>query len=92
MTVDDVLVRGKHYHLISSNRIYFGGRMARSANITVKVEPDVKATAEAAAKEDGRTLSQYLERVIIKHLCDTGWLPLAAPAPVPGTPKRKVSP
>ena len=39
--------------------------MARTASIGIRVEPELKAHAEAAAKEDGRTLAQWIERLIV---------------------------
>jgi len=42
--------------------------MARTAPITAHVEPDLKAALERLAKDDGRTLSQYVERLLIAHL------------------------
>ena len=48
--------------------------MARDAAISVRVEPDVKEALEAAAKEDGRTLSQFVERLMVAHLRASGRL------------------
>ena len=48
--------------------------MARDAAISVRVEPDVKEALEAAAKEDGRTLSQFVERLVVAHLRALGRL------------------
>lgn len=42
--------------------------MPRTAPITAHVEPDIKAAFERLAKDDGRTLSQYVERLLIAHL------------------------
>lgn len=42
--------------------------MVRSAAIGIRVEPEVKAALEKAAKDDGRTVASYLERMIISHL------------------------
>ena len=42
--------------------------MVRSAAIGIRVEPAIKEALERAAKEDGRTVASYLERVIIAHL------------------------
>ncbi|RYF21989.1 MAG: toxin-antitoxin system HicB family antitoxin [Oxalobacteraceae bacterium] len=39
--------------------------MARTASIGIRVEPELKARAEAAAKADGRTLAQWIERLIV---------------------------
>lgn len=48
--------------------------MARTAAISVRVEEDLKAAVEKAAKEDGRTVAQYVERVLVTHLKEKGFL------------------
>jgi predicted transcriptional regulator len=45
--------------------------MPREA-LTTRVTPAVKAALEELAKADGRTLSQYIERVLLIHLSDKG--------------------
>lgn len=42
--------------------------MVKDAAISVRVNPELKAKIEAVAKADGRTLSQYVERLIVAHL------------------------
>ncbi|MBB3164681.1 hypothetical protein FHS25_005184 [Rhizobium laguerreae] len=42
--------------------------MVRSAAIGIRVEPAVKDALEQAAKNDGRSVASYLERLIIAHL------------------------
>jgi antitoxin component of RelBE/YafQ-DinJ toxin-antitoxin module len=42
--------------------------MARTAAITTRVEPPVKSAFKALAKEDGRTIAQYVERLLLAHL------------------------
>ena len=42
--------------------------MVRSAAIGIRVEPAVKEALEKAARDDGRTVASYLERLIIAHL------------------------
>lgn len=42
--------------------------MVRSAGFTVRVEPEIKEALEKLAKDDGRTLAAYVERLIISHL------------------------
>lgn len=49
--------------------------MARTAAISIKVEPDVKAAVERAAAEDDRTMAQWVERLIIRALREQGHLP-----------------
>ena len=48
--------------------------MARDAAISVRVQADVKAALEEVAREDGRTVSQFVERLIIAHLKAQGRL------------------
>ena len=42
--------------------------MTKTAAISVRVDPALKAALEAAAKADGRTLAQYVERALAAHL------------------------
>jgi uncharacterized protein (DUF1778 family) len=49
-------------------------QMARDATIGVKVEPAVKALLEKAAAEDGRTLSNLMERLALNYLRERGYL------------------
>jgi hypothetical protein len=49
--------------------------MAKNAAISVRVEPEVKEAVEKAAKADDRTVAAYVERVLIQHLRDKGYLP-----------------
>jgi hypothetical protein len=49
--------------------------MARTASIGIRVEPEVKAAVEAAAKDDDRTVAQWIERLIIRELREAGRLP-----------------
>jgi Ribbon-helix-helix protein, copG family len=42
--------------------------MAKNAAISVRVDPALKAQVEEAARADGRTVSQYVERLLVLHL------------------------
>ena len=42
--------------------------MARSASIGIRVEPELKAALEKLATADGRTLANYVERVLTAHV------------------------
>ena len=42
--------------------------------VSLRLPPAVKAAAEKAAKEDTRSLSSYLEKVLTEHLRKTGFL------------------
>lgn len=48
--------------------------MARTAAVSVRVEPAVKAALEQAARADDRTLAQYVERLLVAHLRERGLL------------------
>lgn len=48
--------------------------MVRSAAVSLRVEPDVKDALEAAARADGRTMAQFVERLLISHLRSGGFL------------------
>jgi uncharacterized protein (DUF1778 family) len=46
----------------------------KTANLALRIRPDIKAALEIAAKVEGRTVSNYVERALIKHLIDAGAL------------------
>ena len=48
--------------------------MARTAAISLRVEPAVKDALDAAAKADERTMAQYVERLLISHLREKAFL------------------
>lgn len=52
-----------------------GVRMARTASIGIRVEPEVKAAVEKAAREEDRTVAQWIERLMIRELRERGYLP-----------------
>jgi predicted HicB family RNase H-like nuclease len=45
--------------------------MSRTAAITTRVEPGIKKAMEILAEEDGRSLAQYVERLLLNHLSET---------------------
>lgn len=49
--------------------------MARTASIGIRVEPEVKAAIEKAAKADERTVAQWIERLMVRELREQGYLP-----------------
>lgn len=55
--------------------------MARSAAVSVRVEPAVKSALEEAARSDDRTVAQYVERVLVAHLRERGLLPQESRVP-----------
>jgi hypothetical protein len=46
----------------------------KSLPVSVRLPPQVKAAAEAAAKDDTRSLSSYLEKLLTEHLRKKGYL------------------
>ena len=62
--------------------------MARTAPITAHVEPGTKAAFEKLAKDDGRTLSQYVERLLIAHLDAMGVSSEQTPVAKPSQRRR----
>lgn len=49
--------------------------MAREAMIAIRVEAAVREAVAKAAAEDGRSMSQWIERLITARLKATGHLP-----------------
>jgi len=48
--------------------------MSKTANLALRISPDVKWALESAAKAEGRTVSNYVERVLVEHLRASGRL------------------
>ncbi|MGB3501001.1 MAG: toxin-antitoxin system HicB family antitoxin [Mesorhizobium sp.] len=42
--------------------------MAKTANLALRISPELKAALEAAAKAEERSVSQYIELVLKRHL------------------------
>jgi hypothetical protein len=42
--------------------------MAKTAQVVAHVEPSVRRALEELARNDGRTLSTYAERLLVAHL------------------------
>lgn len=49
--------------------------MARTASIGIRVEPELKAAVEKAARDDDRTVAQWIERLMVRELRGKGYLP-----------------
>lgn len=47
----------------------------KTSAISLRVSDAVKAAAEKAAEDDGRSLASYVERVLTLHLKEKGYLP-----------------
>lgn len=50
------------------------GDEARSEPLGLRVRPAVKDALEKAAKDDERSMALYVERVLIAHLTEKGYL------------------
>jgi hypothetical protein len=46
----------------------------KSLPVSVRLPPQVKAAAEVAAKDDTRSLSSYIEKLLTDHLRKKGYL------------------
>lgn len=52
--------------------------MTKTANLALRISPELKAAAERAAKEDRRSVSSYVEKVLAADLEAKGFLPKGA--------------
>lgn len=43
--------------------------------VSFRLQPEVKAAAEKAAEDDRRSLSSFIEKLLIDHLRTQGYLP-----------------
>lgn len=53
--------------------------MARTNPLGVRVEPEIKEALEKAAKDDDRSVSSMVERILKAWLTERGYLPKAGP-------------
>ncbi len=68
--------------------------MAKTGNLSCRVDAGVKAAAERAARDDHRSLASLVEKMLATYLAETGYLrddasadaPRAASPPGPATP------
>ncbi len=47
----------------------------RSVPLNLRIRPSLKAAAERAAADDGRSLTSLIEKLLTDHLRDRGYLP-----------------
>lgn len=47
----------------------------RTASLSIRIWPSLKAEVDRIAKDDGRTTAQYVERLLIAHLQENGRWP-----------------
>lgn len=52
--------------------------MVRAASIGIRLSEEVKSALEAAAKSDRRSVSSYVEMLIVAALEEKGFLPKGA--------------
>jgi hypothetical protein len=48
--------------------------MAKTAALSVRVDPELKAALEKQAAKDGRALASYVERILVLHQLPPVWL------------------
>jgi uncharacterized protein (DUF1778 family) len=48
--------------------------MARTSALSVRVTDETKQAVEKAAEADGRSVASYVERLLVAHLQDKGYL------------------
>jgi hypothetical protein len=75
------LKRIKCSHALRINQLHLIHTMGRppldvlkSLPVSVRLPPDVKAAAEATAREDMRSLSSFIEKLLTDHLRKKGLL------------------
>lgn len=47
----------------------------KNANVNLRIRPTLKDAAERAAKDDSRTLTSLIEKLLTTHLRENGYLP-----------------
>jgi hypothetical protein len=52
--------------------------MAKTANLSLRIPAEIREALERAAKEDRRTVSSYIEKVLADRLETDGFLPKGA--------------
>ena len=52
--------------------------MAKTANLALRLPPEIKEALDAAAKADRRSISSYVEKVLADDLEAKGFLPKGA--------------
>jgi hypothetical protein len=50
----------------------------KTATMTLRIDPKIKAAAEAAAQQDHRSITSLIEVLILKHCRSVGLNPLRA--------------
>jgi hypothetical protein len=58
-----------------------GRQGLNTAAIAIRVEPEIRKAAEAAAKADKRTIAGLTKKLLVDYLEEHGFLPQAGSAP-----------
>lgn len=69
--------RCKYYvftQVTSRQCLYMGGRI-KTAQVNLRIRPELKEAAERAASEDQRSLTSLVEKLLTDYLRDKGYLP-----------------
>jgi hypothetical protein len=59
---------------MSKQRVTLADMAKRTALLNMRIEPEVKEAAEKAAEDDRRSLSGYVEKLLVEHLRKLGYL------------------
>jgi hypothetical protein len=59
----------------------------KNAVLSFKVEPEFKAALEQMAKQENRSLSNYIQTILLNHMVDKGVLPKTPDQPA-APPKK----
>ena len=52
-------------------------REAKTAQVNLRLQPSLKEAAEKAAADDRRSLTSLVEKLLVDHLRERGYLPPA---------------
>ncbi|HUA76788.1 MAG TPA: hypothetical protein VMA86_03900, partial [Acetobacteraceae bacterium] len=62
----------------SAPNFYHEGTVTKSAAIHIRVAPAIKKAAEKAAEADRRSVASLVEKILVEHLVEAGYLKPAA--------------
>jgi hypothetical protein len=61
--------------------------MGKTPSLGIRVQPETKAALEKAAKDDLRSVSSLIEKVLVEWLRSKGYLATPGTKPTKGKPK-----
>jgi hypothetical protein len=64
---------------MSKQQVTLADMAKRDALLTMRLETETKLAAEKAAEDDRRSLSAYVEKLLVDHLRELGYLKIRAP-------------